>query len=419
MEELIRENITQPEVLERMYREDKKSFEIGFEQAYPDILHSDIATFWKTRLEFDLLIDKKGEIKRYDIIAMIIASVIAGLLIKLPNIFGLEVKDSIFYMRNAGLIVLFGLSIYAFLTNRVIDRKELIFTLLAFLVSAIFINLLPSDTQSQSFILACIHLPLLLWCIYGLVYIRFELKDKTKRIEYIRYNGDLAILGAIILISGGILTGITIGLFSAIDVHIEKFYMENIAIWGLVSAPIVATFIICNYPTLTNKIAPIIAHIFSPLVLITLVIFLINIPVSGKDLYKDRDLLIIFNGMLLGVMAIIVFSISETSNYKKQVFSEMILFILTLVTLVIDLFALSAIFYRLFELGITQNRIAVAGSNMLIFVNLILILIDLYKVNFKKSNIQIVEHTLSTYLPAYMVWTLIVVFGFPIFFGLK
>ena len=419
MEELIRENIMQPEVLERMYREDKKSFEIGFEQAYPKILHSDIATFWKTRLEFDQLIDKKGEIKRYDIIVMIIASVIAGFLIKLPNIFDLEVKDSIFYIRNAGLIVLFGLSVYAFLTNRITDRKELVFTLLAFLVPAIFINLLPHGMQSQTFILACIHLPLLLWCIYGLVYIRFELKDKTKRIDYIRYNGDLAILGAIILISGGILTGITIGLFSAIDIHIEKFYMENIAIWGLVSAPIVATFIIRNYPTLTNKIAPIIAHIFSPIVLITLAIFLINIPVSGKDLYNDRDLLLIFNGMLLGVMAIIVFSISETSNNKKQVFNEMILFILTLVTLIIDLFALSAIFYRLFELGITPNRIAVAGSNVLIFFNLILILIDLYKVNFKKSNIQSVEHTLSTYLPVYMIWTLIVVFGFPILFGLK
>jgi len=419
MEELIRENITQPEVLERMYREDKKSFGIGFEQAYPAIHQSDIATFWKTRLEFDKLTDKKSEIQRYDIIVMIIACVIAGLLIKLPRIFSLEVKDSIFYMRNAGLIVLFGLSVYAFLTNKITDLKELMFTLLAFLVSAIFINLLPADMKSQSVNLACIHLPLLLWCIYGLVYIRFELNDKTKRIDYIRYNGDLAILGAIILISGGILTGITVGLFSAIDVHIEKFYMENIAIWGLVSAPIVAAFIIRNYPTLTNKIAPIIAHIFSPLVLITLIIFLIHIPLSGKDLYNDRDLLLIFNGMLLGVMAIIVFSISETSNNKKQVFSEMILFILTLVTLIIDLFALSAIFYRLVELGITPNRIAVAGSNILIFVNLILIMIDLYKVNFKKSNIQRVEHTLSTYLPVYMLWTLIVVFGFPILFGLK
>jgi len=40
--------------------------------------------------------------------------------------------------------------------------------------------------------------------------------------------------------------------------------MENIAIIGLVSAPIVATYIIRNFPVITNRIAPIIAGHFQP-----------------------------------------------------------------------------------------------------------------------------------------------------------
>ena len=123
--------------------------------------------------------------------------------------------------------------------------------------------------------------------------------------------------------------------------------------------------------------------------------------------------------MLLGVMGIIVFSISETSIHKKQKFSEMVLFVLTLVTLVIDLFALSAIFYRLSAFGITPNRMAVVGSNLLIFGNIVFIMIDLYKVNFKNADIKCVEFTISKYLPVYMLWTLIVVFGFPFIFGMK
>lgn len=81
------------------------------------------------------------------------------------------------------------------------------------------------------------------------------MKDKYRRIDFIKYNGDMAILASIILIAGGILTFITIGLFSVIDLEIEKFYFDYIVIIGLVSSPIVATYIVKNFPAVTNKIA--------------------------------------------------------------------------------------------------------------------------------------------------------------------
>ncbi len=258
-----------------------------------------------------------------------------------------------------------------------------------------------------------------MWSTYGLVYIDFDLKDKTKRIEFIKYNGDLAILVAVILIAGGILSGVTIGLFRAIGINIENFYMENVVIIGLVSAPIVATYILTNYPAMTNKIAPVISHIFSPLVLLTAIIYLVAIAISGKDPYNDRNFLLIFNIMLLGVMAIIVFSVSETSTNGKQRFNEMILLILSIITVIIDLIALSAIFYRLGTFGITPNRLAVLGSNILILLNLVLIMIDLFKTNFRKKEIWEVGLTISEYLPVYIIWITFVIFGFPLIFGMK
>ncbi len=163
---------------------------------------------------------------------------------------------------------------------------------------------------------------------------------------------------AIIVIAGGILTGITIGLFDAIGINIENFYMKNVVIVGAVSVPIVATYIIKNYTVLTNKIAPVIANIFSPLVLLTAVIFLMALAISGKDPYSDREFLLIFNIMLLGVMAVIVFSISETSTTGKQKFNELILFILSIITVIIDLIALSAIFYRLGRIWYNTKQIS-------------------------------------------------------------
>jgi hypothetical protein len=419
MKEKIKENRNQPEELERLYRLDSKLFESEFEDIYPEIDNETLANFWKIRLASGKANGKTKSFQWMDIVMLILACIITSILIKYPALFKNDFFEESYYIRNAGLIVLFGLSVFAIRTNRIFSVKNIAFIGTAFLVPAIYINLLPSDKDSQSLNLAFVHLPLFMWCIYGIVFIGLDLKDKGKRIDYIKYNGDLAVLGALILIAGGILTGLTIGLFHAIDINIEVFYMKYVAICGLVSAPIVATYIIQNYPSLTNKLAPIIANIFSPLVLITLVIYLITIPFSGKSPYTSRDILIIFNLMLLGVMGIIVFSVSETSQNKKQKFNEMILLILSLVTIIIDVVALSAIFYRLYAYGLTPNRLVVLISNLLIFVNLVMIMIDLYKINFRKAEIDIVELTISKYLPLYAVYTFIITFGFPVIFGMK
>ena len=53
MADKIKEFINDPEKLEKMYREDKKSFESGFERIYPEIADTEMAKFWKSRLDFD------------------------------------------------------------------------------------------------------------------------------------------------------------------------------------------------------------------------------------------------------------------------------------------------------------------------------------------------------------------------------
>ena len=419
MTEKIKEIINDPEKLEKLYREDRKSFESDFENLYAEIENTEMARFWKSRLDFDRSPERTIINFGPDLFILIAVCLFAGFLIKIPDLFNINLVSFPFYEKDAGIIVFIGLTIYAISVNRNISRRNMVITLLIFLVSIIYINLLPGVRNSSSINLVYMHMPLLVWCLYGLVFINFDLKDKKKRIEYIKHNGDLAIMGALILIAGGILTGITIGLFQAIGINIEKFYSHYIVLIGLVSAPVVTTFILKNFTSLTSKIAPIIANIFSPLVLITLVIYLIVFAISGKDPYNIRDFLLIFNIMLIGVMAIIVFSVSKTSMNQKHKFNEMVLFILSIVTLIINLIALSAIFYRLGEYGLTPNRLAILGSNILIFINLILITIDLFKINFKKSDLENVEFTISKYLPVYIIWTAIVVFGFPLIFGMK
>lgn len=414
----IRDIMNDPEQLERLYREDSKSFVKDFERIYQEISDKDIAKFWKARLQFDNSIAGSKEFRLKDVIIPGVICLLVGFLIKLPDIFSIDMTNYLFYQKNAGIIFFSGLIIYSMVADGNFARSGLIITLTIFVISAIYINLLPDLRISESINLVFIHMPLLMWCLYGFVYTGFDTHNLQKRMVFIRYNGELAIMGAIILLAGGAVTFITLGLFNAIGIKITDFYYNYIIMTGLVCAPVIDAFILKNYQTLTNKIASVIANFFSLVVLITLVIFLVTFIISGKDPYNNRDFLLIFNIMLIAVVGLIVFSITETAWAGSRKFNELILFILALVSILVNMIALSAIFYRLRQYGLTPNRLAVLGSNILIFVNLILISINLYKIYFKGADPSAVEITISRYLPVYICWTAIVIFIFPFLLGI-
>ena len=418
MLEEIKANIGNPEMLEKLYRNDRRAFRAAFESMYPEIEKTDQAKFWKARLEYDSKPEILKTLALPEIVMVVTVCLFTAFLIKIPDLFKISSSEA-FYEKNAAIIVFLGLAIYTVWKNRISGSRSLIITISAFLIPAIYINLLPWDKPGDPVILAYIHLPLLMWFIYGVVFSGYDLRDLNKRIGFIRYNGDLAIVYALIAIAGGILTAITIGLFDSIGLNIEEFYAKNIVITGAVAAPVIAAFLIEKFPSLVSKAAPLIAVIFSPLVLITLIVFLVTIVATGKDPYNDRDFLLIFNVMLLGVMGIIIFSVSETSVTKNEKFNAIVLFILSIITIIIDLIALSAIFYRLGEYGLTPNRLAVLISNILVLINLVLIMIDLFRINFRKKEFRIVEMTVSKFLPVYLFWIIIVVFVFPMIFGMN
>ncbi len=412
----ILEQLNKPEELEKMFREDKKGFEKAFHHVPAELGDNQLIQFWKIRLEQEKPELKKSRASIRDLIILLIACFTTCLLIKLPSIFTLPQTESDFYQKNGALILFFGMSLFSVLKTGFVKRIHWIWTLLFFIVPTVYINLLPSSEHSDTITLVNLHLALLMWCLYGLIYIGMDYKPH-KRMDFIRYNGDLVVLTTIILIAGGIFSGITIGLFSLIGWQIEGFYINFIAVWGLFSAPIVATYIIKNHALVTNKIAPIIANIFSPLVLLMLVVYLISIPFSGKDPYNDREFLLVFNMLLLGVSTIIIFSVSETSKSRKQSFSKVILFLMASAALIINLVALSAIIYRLGEYGFTPNRTAVLGSNIVLFVHLAWITVKLLQVSFKSKDLDEVENAVVLYLPVYAIWTAFVVFSFPLIFG--
>jgi hypothetical protein len=174
-----------------------------------------------------------------------------------------------------------------------------------------------------------------------------------------------------------------------------------------------------NNPQLVDKISPTIAKIFTPLVAITLLVFLSAMAFTRKSIYHDRDFLMIFNALLIVVMAIILFSITEATKKENNRISLLFLFALSILTIITNGIALSAIGFRIFEYGVTPNRLAVLGSNLLIFINLIWITHQLLQSIKKKKDAENIEQAIAFFLPIYGLWTAIVVFIIPLLFGFK
>lgn len=403
--------LDKPGQLERLYRSNSESFKKEFIALYPTIKDNPLAEFWHERLNHDTDVISWGSKKELWFIAF--ACVVAGLLAKFPSIFSLN--EEFYYPRNIGLIVFPLLIIFFSWKNKLpLKFNIIIWTIIS--ISAVFINLWPG-IESDTLILACIHLPLLLWAILGAAFTGKKLNDYEKRLEFLRFNGDLVVMMAIIGISGMLLSGITIGLFELIGLKIEEFYMQNVVIFGLPAIPIVATYLNYSNPHLVNKVSPIIAKLFSPAVLLMLVIYLGAIMFSGKNPYTDREFLLLFNLLLIGVMALIFFSVAESTQKVKNSFGIWVLLLLSLVTIIVNGVALSAIIFRISEWGFTPNRLAVLGSNILILIHLLMVTYILVKTVQDKSHVSKVGTVISKYIPIYVIWTLVVIFIFPLIFG--
>jgi hypothetical protein len=411
MENEIKININNPKQLEKLYRDHKGAFIIAFNNIYQELTNEPAAQAWNERLNY-----KDEQItwgSKNEIIFIVLAAFVGGLIAKMPSFLGIEYD--VYMSKNIGFVVFPILTAY-FIWKQQLSMNKLVLPLILFTASAIFMNSLPYNEKSATFILSTIHLPIFLWSILGYAFIGGDLNNNQKKIAFLNFNGNFIVMTGLIFISGMFFTGITLALFELLKMDIQTFYFEQIAVWALAAMPMLSTYLIQNNPDLVNKISPTIAKIFTPIVFITLLVFLIALFYNGKNIYNDRNFLLVFNAVLIGVMAIILFSLTEATNNTRSKFNLIILFGLALLAIIANAIALSAISFRLSEFGISPNRLAVLGANLLIFIHLLFVSYGLFKNLKGKASIQDVEGDIALFIPAYAVWAAFITFIMPFIF---
>jgi hypothetical protein len=413
MNNYIIENMANPHELERMFRDDPKAFKKSFLHAWEQNPDSQVLAVWYERLNFkETANTESSSLFQKGFVFMGILAILAGICTRI--IFHFVEQEAIAPINLAFGILPF-IAAYFVYNNK--PQKKVLYILAAlFLISGVYLNLLPLNYK-DSMILAYIHLPIFLWGLVGLAFTGNEYGEGSTRLAYLKFNLGFGILYASMAVSGMLLAALTMQLFSFVGLDIEDFYFSNVVLFGAAGLAIVATYLVSRNLKLAKNITPYIAKIFSPLVLATLLVYLITVIGVGKNPFLDRNFLIAFNGILLGVLAVTIFSITESDKDEKKNISDYINFALIVLALIIDSVALSAIVFRLSSYGITPNRLAVLGVNILIWANLIWIMLSYMRFLQNKTGPTTIQDAVTKYLPVYALWAAIVTFTFPLIFN--
>jgi hypothetical protein len=195
-----------------------------------DALSREFARAHSERLWKQLIVardaEKPANTGPAEILVVLCLAVAAALAVKVPALFGLPLSPHEelppFYFRNASLFVLPLLTVY-FLWKRGSDVATGLWLALPFAAGAVFANIFPFRTGSDTQALTTLHLPIALWMAVGFAYVRGRRFDDGGRMNFVRFSGELAIYYVLIALGGGVLTGFTIMMFKAIDMSAEWF----------------------------------------------------------------------------------------------------------------------------------------------------------------------------------------------------
>lgn len=404
----IKNALNQPEALEALYRSQPDQFRRAFEEVYQEHPNDTLLTYWHHRLHYG---QKNNTVQTKGLWILLLGIAVAGILAKLPA--WIQVDYNHFMPRNIGFILFPGLIAWFVHQNQYNWTKTGLLT--AALV--LYINLLPGNFNSDSFNLICMHLPILLWAILGHTFTGGRFQNFEKRSDFLRYNGDLVIMSILVGLCGVALVGMTFGLFELIGISLEKLFQDYLAMWALPAVPLVASYLVQTQPQLVNRVSPVLARVFTPLVLFTLLVYLGAVIYTGRNPFVDRELLLIFNVMLLAVMALIFFSISGRIESGLSKRDSLILLLLAITAILVNGVALTAIIYRISEWGITPNRLTVLGSNLMILGHLLVVANGLFRISVAKSDENGLNKSLVAYLPYYALYALLVLIAYPLLFG--
>jgi hypothetical protein len=350
-------------------------------------------------------------------ILMIGCAIAAGLAIQVPRLFGLSIEDDHgFFVRNFGLFALVPLATY-FAIDRGLRGRAVASLIVLFALAAAGANAFGLVTDGAAWVLTSLHLPIALWLVAGVAYADGDWRPSEHRMDFLRFTGEWFVYYVLIALGGGVLTGLVMGTFAAINVDASTFVGTWMLPSGAVGAVVVAAWLVEAKQAVIENIAPVLTWVFTPLFLLALSAFLLGAAVTANGLDIDRDVLILFDLVLVVVVGLLIYGISARDPGRGRNWFHVAQFGLVVVALAIDVLVLAALAGRISDFGFSANKAAALGENLILLANLGGSAWLLVRYLRRRASFTPLERWQTGFLTVYAAWAWVVVLVFPLVFG--
>jgi len=391
-----------------------------------DALSREFARAHSERLWKQLVIAPETDVptntRRDELVVVLSLAAAAAVATKVPALFGHAINTNedfpLFYGRNASLFVFPLLTVY-FMWKRRSDRVRGLWLALAFAAGAVLANVFPFPSRSDTEVLTVLHLPIALWLIVGFAYLGGRWFHDGGRMNFVRFSGELAIYYVLIALGGFVVILFTFTMFRAIDVKPDWFVGGWLIPCGAAGAVVIASWLVEAKQSVIENMAPVLTRVFTPLFTMLLLLFLATMVWTGSPINVKREVLISFDLLLAVVVGLVLFSASARDPQAPPNVFDGLQLALVVSALVVDGVALYAIAARISEFGLSPNRMAALGENIILLANLTWSAWLYARFLRNRSSFAMLERWQIAYLPVFSVWAAVVVLVFPPLFGYR
>ncbi|WP_449385640.1 permease prefix domain 1-containing protein [Cellulomonas soli] len=337
---------------------------------------------------------------------------------------GASVKAGTTWVDEATLVRVVGLLVAPFLVGYFVWKRRITaLSTLAVLggsflaLSAVLVAYPFDPADGSTAVLAAVHAPVVLWVLVALAYTGGRWRSDARRMDVVRFTGELAIYLTLLALGGGVLLGLTAAVLSVADVDTDAVIGGWVLPFAVPGALVVAAWLVEAKQDVVENIAPVLTRVFTPLTLVMLVAVLVALAGAGGLVVVDRDLLIVMDAILVLVLCLLLYSISARDPLAPPGVFDAVQLVLVVAALTVDAVLLTAMVARIAQFGTSPNKLAALGLNVLLLVHLLRAGWLTLQFLRRRCGFAALEGWQTRYLPVYGVWATLVVVVFPPVFG--